>query len=189
MSGPCPVQRKREQVAMSSGISRNAPCPCGSGEKHKNCCGKSNSILNAGQKKVIGISALVIAGIVAAIMIFANNQPAFSPAFSPSAAPIGFPAGTPAAGGVSRPSGPAPAGKVWSFEHGHWHDAPGATPTTQPGLQTLGQPLGQLNQSTATFTPQPSGDPPSGKVWSTQHGHWHDAPATGTVPAAGGTGP
>ena len=174
---------------MSAGINRNDPCPCGSGEKHKNCCGKSPSILNAGQKKVIGISALVIAGIVAAIMIFAGNEPASSPAFSPSAAPIGTPSGTqsgtPAAGGVSRPSGPAPAGKVWSYEHGHWHDAPAGAGSTQP----TGQPLGQPNTGTATFTPQPPGDAPPGKVWSTQHGHWHDAPATGTVPSGDGTGP
>lgn len=27
-------------------------------------------------------------------------------------------------GGTDRPAGTAPPGKVWSVEHGHWHDAP-----------------------------------------------------------------
>lgn len=40
----------------------------------------------------------------------------------------------------------APPGKVWSSEHGHWHDAPG-----------------------------PPREAPPGKVWSEEHGHWHDA--------------
>ncbi|MEE8111496.1 MAG: hypothetical protein V3T54_02065, partial [Acidobacteriota bacterium] len=51
-----------------------------------------------------------------------------------------------------------PAGKVWSEEHGHWHDAP----------------VGALN--TRTPGPQPAGPAPEGKVWSEVHGHWHDAP-------------
>ena len=29
----------------------------------------------------------------------------------------------PEADGASAPPGPAPEGKVWSQEHGHWHDA------------------------------------------------------------------
>lgn len=152
---------------MSSHTSRNEPCSCGSGKKYKNCCGRSPSFLNKGQKKVVGISLLVIAALVAAVMFFGNNQPPLSPAFSPTAAPTG----SPATGGVGRPPGSAPAGKVWSFEHGHWHDAPGSTPATQPGVQTFGQP----NTGTATFTPQPPGDVPPGKVWSPQHGHWHNA--------------
>ena len=30
-----PVQRKNEKVG------RNDPCPCGSGKKYKNCCGRN----------------------------------------------------------------------------------------------------------------------------------------------------
>lgn len=29
-----------------------------------------------------------------------------------------------------------------------------------------------------TFTPQPPGEAPPGKVWSPEHGHWHDLPPT-----------
>ncbi|MHC4129070.1 MAG: SEC-C metal-binding domain-containing protein, partial [Planctomycetota bacterium] len=33
--------RKRQPVRRSTpAIGRNEPCPCGSGKKYKNCCGK-----------------------------------------------------------------------------------------------------------------------------------------------------
>ena len=32
---PAPVTKKKE-------TGRNEPCPCGSGKKYKNCCGKEN---------------------------------------------------------------------------------------------------------------------------------------------------
>ena len=57
-------------------------------------------------------------------------------------------------------SGPrAGTGRVWSPEHGHYHNVGGsqAHPNRTP-------------------TPRPSGPAPAGKVWSTDHGHWHDAP-------------
>jgi hypothetical protein len=39
---------------------------------------------------------------------------------------VAAPAPTPPAeaGGQPQPPGPPPPGKVWSAEHGHWHDAP-----------------------------------------------------------------
>ena len=45
---------------------------------------------------------------------------------------------------ASQPPGEVPPGKVWSVEHGHWHDAPGAltpapTPTT-PGITPVPAP-------------------------------------------------
>jgi len=63
---------------------------------------------------------------------------------------------------TSTAPGPAPPGKVWSEEHGHWHDAPLA-PTTLPSQPGITEPKSQ-----------PPGDPPPGKVWSPEHGHWHD---------------
>jgi hypothetical protein len=61
----------------------------------------------------------------------------------------------------SEPPGPAPPGKVWSKEHGHWHDlTPKSGPTSIPG--------------------EPPSPAPPGKVWSKEHGHWHDlAPGDG----------
>ena len=34
-SKPSPIKRQEPQIG------RNAPCPCGSGKKYKNCCGKN----------------------------------------------------------------------------------------------------------------------------------------------------
>ena len=33
-----------------------------------------------------------------------------------------------------------------------------------------------------TPAPQPPGEVPPGKVWSVEHGHWHDAPVTQVMP-------
>jgi len=87
---------------------------------------------------------------------------------------------------VPQPAGDPPPGKVWSPEHGHWHDAAEA-PTTQtpPPADTPA-----ATQQTGRI-PQPEGPVPQGKVWSPEHGHWHDvaqqqqqqpAPATGAGP-------
>jgi len=98
-----------------------------------------------------------------------------------------MPMAPPAAPGSPQPAGPAPPGKEWSVDHGHWHDAPGAgsalTPMPAP-LQVMpsgGGPAVTLTPSNppSPGTPQPDGPVPPGKVWSPEHGHWHDAP---TVP-------
>jgi hypothetical protein len=49
-------------------------------------------------------------------------------------------------------------GRVWSEEHGHWHE----TGTAEPA-------------ASGTPAAQPPGPAPPGKVWSPEHGHWHDA--------------
>ena len=59
--------------------------------------------------------------------------------------------------------GSAPPGKVWSEEHGHYHDIAGS-----PSPRGINPGQAQLN------VPQPEGPVPEGKVWSTEHGHWHD---------------
>ncbi len=57
-------------------------------------------------------------------------------------------------------------GRVWSAEHGHWHNADGTELGSAPA---------------ANFVPQPPGPAPEGQVWSPEHGHWHDA-VTGQAP-------
>ena len=47
-----------------------------------------------------------------------------------------------------------------------------------PQAQTVTMPQQQF-----TPAPQPPGEPPPGKVWSVEHGHWHDAPIALTIPA------
>lgn len=56
--------------------------------------------------------------------------------------------------------------------------AVGATPPAQ----TLSMPT--LPQQQFTPAPQPPGEVPPGKVWSVEHGHWHDVPVVQTIPAS-----
>ena len=51
---------------------------------------------------------------------------------------------------------------------------PAAPTITLPTLPT---------QPQFTPAPQPPGEVPPGKVWSVEHGHWHDAPVAVTTPA------
>lgn len=81
-------------------VGRNDPCHCGSGKKYKNCHQQQEVKEKTNNKNLIvgGLVALFV--IMFAVIIFLNLQS------SGSAGP-----------------GEAPAGKVWSEEHGHFHDA------------------------------------------------------------------
>ncbi len=71
---------------------RNAPCPCGSGKKYKNCCLNTKASFSIYQKLLATLFALIIlGGLVSAIAAFRSHEPA---------------------------SGPK---RVWSAEHQHWH--------------------------------------------------------------------
>jgi hypothetical protein len=48
---------------------------------------------------------------------------------------------------------------------------------------------GGTPQAQFTPAPQPPGEAPPGKVWSVEHGHWHDAPVALTPPAPAPTTP
>lgn len=138
---------------MSAG--RNEPCPCGSGKKHKNCC--------FGKKRDTGFLYLIVAmGVIGAVSIAAaymnsdRERVGTSTPRQQTAAPL---PSTP----QPQPPGAVPPGKVWSAEHGHWHDA---APGNQP---TKDNPI-TVNRRNV---PQPPGPVPAGKVWSPEHGHWH----------------
>ncbi|MTI21207.1 hypothetical protein E1176_09265 [Fulvivirga sp. RKSG066] len=83
-----------------SEVGRNEPCPCGSGKKYKNCHQKMETQKGARNRTyLIGLILLVFVLIaIANFVIDMNNR-----------------------GNVTKPDGPAPAGKVWSEEHGHYH--------------------------------------------------------------------
>ncbi len=54
-------------------------------------------------------------------------------------------------------------------------------PSAKPGADRTApapMPFTALPTSggTPAYTPQPAGLPPPGKVWSPEHGHWHDLP-------------
>ncbi len=75
-------------------VGRNDPCPCGSGKKYKNCHLSDEKTKGLSNRSLFYIGLLVALLAMAAYGIFTSS---------------------------SRPSGPAPAGKVWSEEHGHYH--------------------------------------------------------------------
>ena len=136
-------------------VGRNEPCPCGRGKKFKSCC-----INNASRGMSRGLMAL-LAGIavIAAVGVIPSVLGEKSKS-KDAAAPV-------AAG----PNRPAPPGKVWSAEHGHWHDA---TPSAATG-RTPTPPKVEVTRTPARTAPTPPGPAPAGKVWSAEHGHWHDA--------------
>lgn len=203
---------------------RNDSCPCGSGKKFKQCHGKGRIGSSSGTRIVAPLfGVLLVAGALWAFL--GRNAPQGkvwseehghwhdAPGNNTGAQP----------GSASPPPGQAPEGKVWSSEHGHWHDAaptdkssPRDTsvqpPTTQPtrqdtGVQALNAPAGSVPQPPGpappgkvwspehghwheiTLTPQPPGPVPEGKVWSQEHGHWHDAPAAQTKSSGTPTSP
>lgn len=79
---------------MTEKVGRNAPCPCGSGLKYKNCCMNKAREMPFYKKLLIGLLAVIMAGgLFRMIVSFRSMEPG---------------------------AGPAP-GKVWSEEHQHWH--------------------------------------------------------------------
>lgn len=144
-----------------SAVSANDPCPCGSGKKYKRCCALAEGPAPTVWKRfvVLGLIALGIGVLFFGPMLARDRTPS-------AGSGVGLgprPAQTQTPG--ARPAGAAPPGKVWSVEHGHWHDAPNAV--AAPGLLAPAQ--------ATVLTPQPPGPVPPGKVWSAEHGHWHDA--------------
>ncbi len=83
---------------------RNDPCPCGSGLKYKHCCESAKSPMATSRWMTVLIGVIMVVGALIAIRAFSTADQS--------------------AGGFGPPDGPAPPGKVWSYEHGHWHDAP-----------------------------------------------------------------
>jgi hypothetical protein len=98
-------------------VGRNETCPCGSGKKFKVCCaGKSAQRTSRGLMLLLGTMGIIAAvGIIASIRD-GREKPRTPAAVASAPAPVNVPG--------PQPPGPVPPGKVWSTEHGHWHDAP-----------------------------------------------------------------
>lgn len=95
---------------MKTELRRNDPCHCGSGKKYKNChMGKESSGLN-NNKNLLYLAIMLVIVAIASFSIYYNSQQSPSPNRNLQN------------GSVAQPAGKAPAGKVWSTEHGHWHD-------------------------------------------------------------------
>ena len=178
-------------MSATESIGRNDPCPCGSGQKYKLCCEGRHDVVSEARKSpwLIGGAAAIGLGVVATIAMqlgdpkpsevnrsFSSPPPTQSRIADPASilSPLGPAAGAPA----------APPGKVWSAEHGHYHDIAGNELAAAPS--PLGTPP---TAAPGTLTPQPDGPIPEGKVWSAEHGHWHDAPGvTPEIKIGGDTG-
>ena len=59
----------------------------------------------------------------------------------------------------------------------------GTSPTPSLPVSLLSTTAAVTPPQQFTPGPQPPGEAPPGKVWSPEHGHWHDAPAAVTIPA------
>jgi hypothetical protein len=180
---------------------RNDPCPCGSGEKYKRCCEGKRGLARVKPRTtmIVGAAALIAAAGALAFSlnrgssddvpmpIPVTSQQPLAPATSAPAtsAPVQqAPAtGAPVAASknLPQPPGMAPAGQVWSPEHGHWHKAEGAqnpvvvqTSTAPVGSGPV--PVPNAQRPVVVNYPQPDGPVPPGKIWSPLHGHWHDMP-------------
>tara|TARA_B100001245_G_C22799865_1_gene385586 strand:- start:42 stop:473 length:432 start_codon:yes stop_codon:yes gene_type:complete len=77
-------------------VGRNDLCPCGSGKKYKNCHASIEKSKALNNKSLLYIGLLLAFLAIAAYSLFFAQK-------------------------STRPNGPAPAGKVWSEEHGHYH--------------------------------------------------------------------
>jgi hypothetical protein len=80
-------------------IGRNEPCHCGSGKKYKNCHQQLDSHREARNKSLVIGVLIALFVILSALGLYYRSQST-----------------------TNSSSGSAPAGKVWSSEHGHWHD-------------------------------------------------------------------
>ena len=72
---------------------RNDPCHCGSQRKFKDCCAKTSP--NSQYQKVVGIFIFVVVGAWFLLDIYSSSKNAGSSLST---------------------------NRVWSEEHGHWHD-------------------------------------------------------------------
>ncbi len=137
---------------MNTELKRNDPCHCESGKKFKNCHGDSSS------KKQFpwGPWAIILALIIGFSFLPDKNSGANKEVVSRPYVPK-------TVNNVKKPEGEAPAGKVWSAEHGHWHYA--------NDDRNFSKSHSSMNGGAQIGDPN---SPPPGKVWSPEHGHWHD---------------
>lgn len=116
---------------------RNDPCPCGSGKKFKRCCAIEEEADTTGSFFRIAMGATAIAMVVAT-------------------------------GALARGFFLIPAveesERVWSEEHGHWHNE-----GSSGGERVWSEEHGHWHGGGNDSGPRP------GKVWSEEHGHYHNS--------------
>ena len=127
-------------------VGRNEPCHCGSGKKFKQCHDKKDTG-KINQLFLIGFLSLAFI----LLMIFSSSTSIdYSISTNKSPQPFNFQRNKL----TKKPEGKVPPGKVWSAEHGHWHDSP---------ISILEN---KRNSSIEKHN--------DGKVWNADHGHYHE---------------
>lgn len=178
---------------MSKKQRKTDPCHCGSGTQFRYCHGAPQEVeeeapLTQRNPRRVFLFLVLVLSPLAVLASFSQGQPedtvnrVWSPehghyhtldgreigaaAAAPQAAAVD---GEPAAPSGDAPDptvapGPAPPGKVWSPEHGHWHDA---------DPEAGADPLQNEPWDHQYRIERPDGPPPEGMTWSESHGHWH----------------
>ncbi len=157
-----------------STIDPNEPCPCGSGLLHRDCCGRLKAREASQRRNRILTGIALISGFIA-VMTYMNRMDE-----------------------EKLESITLPEGAYYDEDHAHWHyegtneeiHLPGKVwdPVRKKWLNVKERPAGEHGET--ALQPQPDGPVPDGKVWSGEHGHWHDiTPAEGGVPAPEGEAP
>ena len=95
-------------------IGRNEICHCGSGKKYKQC----HQLKKNSQSAKLLYFAAISLGIVT--IFYLGNTKFISDNTSSNLLPKPFSIEN--APTLKRPEGDAPPGKIWSVEHGHWHN-------------------------------------------------------------------
>lgn len=98
---------------MEKELNRNDLCYCGSGKKYKNCHMNKPTAEKANKSFII-IGVLILLAVIAALSVIYSLDEEPTKNKVNRSVPVNNP--------TPRPEGEAPAGKVWSSEHGHWHD-------------------------------------------------------------------
>lgn len=80
-------------MAHQARAGRNDLCPCGSGRKFKRCCATKGSRNRLSLIMLITVGGAIVGAILLGVLSLGDDAAA----------------------------GPGP-GRVWSAEHGHWHD-------------------------------------------------------------------
>lgn len=135
-------------------VGRNELCSCGSGKKSKRCCGSPEVTGEDTASRFFNVAA-VLAGLMLVVgLVVSARQLFFVDASKTERVWSAEHGHWHEVGGAEASSTEAGPGKVWNEEHGHYHDAAGAA-GSQEGSQQGGP----------------------GKVWNEEHGHYHDAAA------------
>jgi hypothetical protein len=138
-------------------LGRNEICHCGSGKKYKQCHQLKISS-QSNQSFFLGIILLVLIAIV-----FLSNSKFTSTSNQADLSPRPFSLENKSTS--TQPKGEPLSGKVWSVEHGHWHD----DPSFQSNNSSENNFVDKSNDN-ARMEKNKNLD----KKWNNEHGHYHD---------------